>query len=258
MEGTSSIDRLAMRGRPSGLPVVHQRWEHLLFLHWAADPQQLRPLIPSALDIDLFDGKAWIGITPFHLEDVRPTMLPAFPGMSSFDELNVRTYVTHKGIPGIWFFSLDASKLMAVVAARMFFMLPYYKAEIRFRREQSQFNFELQRKGPPEASFKARWQIGQRLRDPDIDSLAFFLMERYCYFAVDSTRIYETRIYHHPWILDEAVIQEFSSSMIRSLGLAEPVADPLLHFAGTQDVEVWAPKEVGSQSADNRVRIPVE
>src|SRR5919197_218550 len=112
METTHAIDRLAVRSKPPGTPVMHQTWQDLLFLHWPIDPIALRPLIPAALDIDTFEGQAWIGITPFALTDLRVTAMPPIPGLSSFDEVNVRTYVVHNGTPGIWFFSLDASKLI--------------------------------------------------------------------------------------------------------------------------------------------------
>ncbi len=243
------IDRLGMRARPPGTPVMHQRWEDLLFLHWSFEPEALRPLIPDALEIDTFDGKAWVGITPFHLEDVRPSMLPAVPGLSSFDELNVRTYVVHKNQPGIWFFSLDASKLISAVAARIFFMLPYYRASIDFCRESARFDFDLNRAGPPHARFQGTWGPGERLRDPDRDSLAFFLVERYGCFQAEGRSVYQTRIYHHPWILDEARVERLSSTMLTALGLPEPNSDPLLHFSKSLEVEVWAPVPVGETTA---------
>src|SRR5881296_4376481 len=107
-----SLDRLAMRARPQGSPVMYQNWGNLLFLHWPIDPTSIRPLIPEELEIDTSDGKAWLGITPFAMTGVRFVALPPVPGLESFLELNVRTYVHFKGMPGIWFFSLDASKLI--------------------------------------------------------------------------------------------------------------------------------------------------
>ncbi len=234
-----------MRARPPGTPVMHQRWEDLLFLHWPVEPEALRPLIPDALEVDTFDGKAWLGITPFHLEDVRPSMLPAFPGLSSFDELNVRTYVLHKNQPGIWFFSLDASKLISAVAARIFFMLPYYKASVDFGRQPIRFDFEANRAGPPPARFRVSWKTGARLRDPDRDSLAFFLVERYCCYPVEGRGVYQTRIYHHPWILDDAQVEHLSSTMLSVLGISEPTSEPLVHFSKSLEVEVWPPVPVG-------------
>src|SRR5512140_2079938 len=97
------IDRLAMRARPEGPPVIEQKWENLLFLHWPLDPAVVRAHVPAALDLDLFDGRAWVGITPFHLDNMRPLMLPPVPGFKAFHELNVRTYVAYQGVPGIWF-----------------------------------------------------------------------------------------------------------------------------------------------------------
>ena len=158
------IDRLKTRGRPDGSPILHQRWNNLLFMHWPIDADMLRPLIPDALEIDTFQGSAWIGITPFHLEELRPPLLPAVPGLSEFNECNVRTYVVHNGVPGIWFFSLDASKLLPALAARIFFMLPYYKASIRFVEGDELFSYRVKREGPPAASFKANWWTGRRLR----------------------------------------------------------------------------------------------
>jgi uncharacterized protein YqjF (DUF2071 family) len=251
------IDRLAMRGRPKGDPVMHQNWENTLFLHWPVAPSVLRPLIPSALDLDTFDDKAWLSITPFHIDDVHPPKFPAFPGLSSFHELNVRTYVTHQGIPGIWFFSLDASKLIPTVAARIFFMIPYFKATIRFLQTTENFAFSLSRSIPSKAEFKASWKVGTRLRDPDADSLAFFLVERYCAFAAEGNTIYQIRIYHHPWILDEAQVELRSSSMISSLGLPEPASEPLAHFSRSVEAEIWAPTPVGI-STHPGLRIHVE
>jgi uncharacterized protein len=223
---------------------MHQRWNNLLFLHWPIDPLLLRPLIPDDLAIDTFEGTAWIGITPFHLEDLRPPMLPALPGLSAFNELNLRTYVLHNGTPGIWFFSLDASKLLPAMAARIFFMLPYFKASIRFQEGEDLFSFSLNRPGARPAKFKANWRTGSRLRAPDTESLAFFLVERYCCFAVEGRSIYQIRIYHHPWILNDAEATVEESTMVGSLGVPEPVSEPLCHFSRSLDVEVWAPHRV--------------
>lgn len=162
-----------MRARPPGTPVMHQQWNNLLFLHCSLDADVLRPFIPPQLEIDTFEGHAWIGITPFTLSDVHLTSVPPIPGLSSFHELNVRTYVHYNGIPGIWFFSLDASKVLPAIAARLFFMLPYFKAQIDFWQTEGQFNFDLSRFSS-QARFRASWRTGVRLRDPDLESLASF------------------------------------------------------------------------------------
>src|SRR5688500_16938127 len=100
MATTSGIDRLAMRAKPAGAHVMDQNWDHLVFLHWPIDPAIVRPLIPPQLEIDTFDGQAWIGITPFAVTHLRILSLPEVPGLDHFVELNVRTYVHFRGIPG--------------------------------------------------------------------------------------------------------------------------------------------------------------
>ena len=237
--------RLELRSRPQGIPVMHQRWDDLLFMHWAIDPAVLRGLIPSVFEIDTFEGEAWVGITPFRVEDIRLGPLPPLPGLNSFSEVNVRTYILHEGVPGIWFFSLDASMLAATVAARLFFMLPYFSAQIDFDQKTQQFFFRSQRSGSPEADFRCAWKTGNRLRDPDLESLGFFLVERYCYFTISNGSIYQTRIYHHPWILEEAEAEKFSSTLLSAAGIPEPISKPLLYFSRALPVEIWAPEVVG-------------
>src|ERR1044071_4103676 len=118
-ERLSDLDRLAVRERPEGQPVMHQDWGKLLFMHWRIREESLRPLIPERLQIDKFDGSAWIAVTPFTVWDIRafPPYLPPVPGLSSMHELNVRTYVHLDGVPGVWFFSLDANSHIAVTTA---------------------------------------------------------------------------------------------------------------------------------------------
>jgi uncharacterized protein len=114
-------DRLSMRERPAKAPIMYQSWGKLLFMHWQMSAEALRRLIPSRLSIDTFDGKAWAGLTPFTIWDARPILMPPLPWLSDFHELNVRTYVHLDGVPGVWFFSLDANSMAAVIGARTFF-----------------------------------------------------------------------------------------------------------------------------------------
>ena len=112
-------DRLLTRNRPDGRAVMHQSWRRLLFLHWEVDPAVLASRLPAGLHLDLHGGKAWLGVVPFLMCDVRPRGLPAVPGLSNFPELNVRTYVHDKnGVAGVWFFSLDAGQRPADREAR--------------------------------------------------------------------------------------------------------------------------------------------
>ncbi len=233
-----------MRARPTGSPIMHQTWQNLLFLHWPIDPALLRPHIPMRLELDTFDGKAWIGITPFEMTDVHLTGIPPIPGLASLLELNVRTYVHLNGKPGVWFFSLDASKLLPALAARVLYMLPYYTAEMKSLQNVDEHQFFSKRTVGPAAEFQARWRTGMRLRDPDAHSLAFFLVERYALFAGSSENLTMSRIYHHPWILDEVPEVEYRSSMVAALNLPEPDTTPLAHFSKSLSVEIWEPQSV--------------
>ena len=125
---------------------MRMRWSELLFAHWAVEPEVLRPFIPAGLELELFEGRAWIGLVPFRMSDVAPRMVPAVPGISEFLELNVRTYVTTGGKRGVWFFSLDAASRLAVRAARTFFHLPYYHADMDLQVDGAKVSYRSERR----------------------------------------------------------------------------------------------------------------
>ncbi len=237
---SKEIDRLAPRGRPPGSPLMKQSWSDLLFLHWTIDVNLLRPIIPAPLELDLFENHAWIGITPFSMSDIQVEGLPQIPGFTSMHELNVRTYVHYRGFPGVWFFTLDASKLIPAIAARVLYALPYYKADMKFQAPRGgTYHFASKRMDSTEAEFEAVWKEGIELRSPDTESLAFFLTERYSLYSADETHLYRARIYHAPWNLQDADLVTYRSTLLQSQGLPEPTTSPLLHFARKQNVEVW-------------------
>ena len=138
---------------------MRQHWGKLLFMHWPIDEKLLRPLIPAQLAIDSFDGSAWIGVVPFTMWGIRASFLPPIPGTSAFHELNVRTYVTLNGIPGVWFFSLDAANRLAVWAARKFYNLPYFNAQMSLDQTDKTIHYSSTRqdaRGAP-AELKTTW-----------------------------------------------------------------------------------------------------
>jgi uncharacterized protein YqjF (DUF2071 family) len=241
-----TIDRLSIRQRPPGLPLMHQNWGKLLFLHWAIDAEVLRPLIPRQLSIDTFDGKAWIGVVPFTMWGIRASLLPPIPGTSAFHELNVRTYVHHQSEPGVWFFSLDAENPLAVWGARTTYYLPYFNARMSLRQEDEMIDYSSTRvdQRGASANFAAKWKIGERLPQTEPGSLEFFLTERYCLYTVDEDRVYQSRIWHEPWPLQSATLEAYQSTMIEALGIATPTGAPLLHYAESIAVGVWRLKRV--------------
>ena len=238
------IDRLSIRSRPSGPPIMHQTWHELLFLHWPVAPDLLRALVPPGLELDLHEGVAWIGVTPFTITGIRPVFLPPIPPRSDSHELNVRTYVHKEGVPGVWFLSLDASNPLAVSGARLGFHLPYFRASMRLEEEGGTVRFSSRRTdaGAPPAHLEAAWTRRDRSPDAEPASLAFFLIERYCLYSAHGERISRARIHHSPWPLSRAEVTRLSSTMLESHGLPTPTAAPLIHAqAAPLHVEIWRP-----------------
>jgi uncharacterized protein len=237
----TDLDRLAVRERPQGQPLMHQTWGKLLFMHWRIDAKLLRPFIPEPLQIDEFDGSAWIAIAPFTMWDIRafPPFIPPIPGLNSAHELNVRTYVHYDRAPGVWFFSLDCNSAAAVLGARSFFHLPYFNADIDLKEHDSKIDYSLRRTDDPPADFDASWKIGDTIPYSHPGSLEFFLTERYCLYTADEGQLYRARIHHQPWPLQKAELLSFTSTVIESQGLPTPQGDPLLHYCEELSVEIW-------------------
>src|SRR5215510_9722322 len=160
-EHLTELDRLEIRHRPDGQPLMHQTWGKLLFMHWRIDEKQLRPILPAKLEIDIFDGTAWIGIIPFTMWDIRafPPFMPALPVLNAMHELNVRTYVHYDRVPGVWFFSLDCNSAAAVMAARTVYHLPYFNADIELEQESNTINYQLILFDGPATKFKCSFTI---------------------------------------------------------------------------------------------------
>ena len=266
----SIADRLSIRARPRGLPLMHQNWGKLLFMHWPIDAELLRPLIPSQLAIDTFDGSAWIGEIPFTMWGIRASFLPPIPGTSAFHELNVRAYVHLNGVPGVWFFSLDAANSLAVWGARTFYHLSYFNADMSLTQQGNTIEYLSRRRDAltygeffaaeaaevpgaanaerfrnyPRAELNASWTIGEPLPQSTPGSIEFFLTERYCLYSLHRNRLYRSRIFHGPWPLRKATLNARQSTMIESLGIAEPQEEPLLHYAEAIAVDIWPLKRV--------------
>jgi uncharacterized protein YqjF (DUF2071 family) len=232
--------------RPWPLParpwVMAMRWHDLAFLHWPLEPGVLRPLIPPALELDTYDGKAWIGVVPFRMTGVRPRFVPSLPGLSAFGEINVRTYVTAGGKPGVWFFSLDAANRPAVWTARWAFYLPYYFAWISVQEAGGRIAYQSTRRHSCDApaQFAADYgSTGPPYQAPR-GSIDHWLTERYCLYAVDGWgRIFRGDIHHQPWPLQPAVVEIQVNTMTAPLGIELPSVQPLVQFARRLDVIAW-------------------
>jgi uncharacterized protein len=226
-------------------------WRDLAFLHWPVSAGLLREQIPASLTLDTFGNEAFLGVVPFHMTGVRPRWAPPLPGVSSFVELNVRTYVVAEGKPGVWFFSLDATSRLAVRGARRFFHLPYFDARMSSSREDGFVHYLCERihRGAPRAGFAARYRGTGSARGSDLER---WLTERYCLYAADEEgRLFRGDIHHRPWPLQDCEIEIEALDMTRLLGIELPRKPPLAHFAERLDVVGWALEEtLFSRTAD--------
>lgn len=238
--------------RPWPMPdapwLMRQTWHDLLFAHWPIALAALRPLVPSPFEIDLFDGQAWLAIVPFRMSNVAPRLVPAVPWISSFPELNVRTYVRAGDRAGVYFFSLDASNPVAVGVARTLVHLPYYTASMECEERDGwiQYRSERTASSAPPARLIARYRPVGPPQPPLAGTLEHFLTERYCLFTVDGTGDpFTLDIHHPPWPLQPAEAEITTNTMADAAGLRQPLpSQPLLHFSKRQDMVAWGLREM--------------
>lgn len=233
---------------PPGPWRLRMSWHDLLFAHWSLPAEALRPLIPPQLALDTYEDTAWVGVVPFRMSAVVPRYAPPAPWLSAFLELNVRTYVTIAGKPGVWFFSLDAANPVAVAVARRWFHLPYFRARMRLRRDGDRIAYESRRahRGFPPGEFRGRYRPTGPVSLSQPGTLAAWLTERYALYAADSIgRVYRGDIHHLPWPLQPAEAEIDVNTVCDAHGFALPDVPPLLHFAHRLDVLAWSPVPVG-------------
>jgi uncharacterized protein YqjF (DUF2071 family) len=224
---------------------MYQSWHDLLFMHWPVAHDQLRLHVPEPLPLDTFDGQCWVGVVPFHMSNLRARWLPPVPGLSRTPELNLRTYVTVDGKPGVYFFSLDIALLSAVFAARSFFRLPYFYARFRLALEAGEIFYACERGVPANMEFECRYApVNEAARSAAPGTLEHWLTERYCLYTVTGRSVFRAEIQHLPWPLQNAEGRLIVSTIAEAAGLRLPDRAPLLHFARRQDVLVWPLKRV--------------
>ena len=222
---------------------MRQTWRDLTFLHWRYDPSVVRPLVPSELELDLYDGAAWVGLVPFLITGLTHTRAPVVPWLSNFPETNVRTYVVDRtGRGGVWFFSLDAARLGAVIGARLSYALPYFWARMTVRSDDAGTHYASTRMHGPKAESDILVRPGEAIAAAS--ELERFLTARYRLYARRGGRLLEAGIEHEPWPLQQASVLELRQNLIQATGLPEPSGKPLAHFARQVDVLVARPEIV--------------
>lgn len=232
---------------PPGRWAMSQRWNDLLFAHWPMRSAEIEALLPEGLEADICQGSAWIGVVPFWMDRIRMRGMPQIPGARKFPELNLRTYVreTRTRTPGVYFFSLDAASLLAVIAARSLFDLPYYWSQMSIKpRGDREFAYYSRRllSGKP-VRFAARYRgLGptHKLAQSKPGSIEYFLTERYCLFTKNAMgRLVRADIHHVPWPLEEAEAEITQNDLAAHVGLRLPDTPPLLHYSRHLAVYVW-------------------
>ncbi|PLR95317.1 YqjF family protein [Bacillus sp. T33-2] len=233
--------------RPFPLPnlpwVMTQRWDNVLFLHWPVPAEALINKIPDSLELDLYNGTAWIGIVPFHVKGMRLRAMPPVPMLSSFLELNVRTYVKYKSRTGVYFFSMDADSRLAVMGAKATYNLPYMNAKMSIGREDGLVKFfsKRQQEGQPDESFDCHYKPVSSIYFSGEGSLDEWLTERYCLWTENGKKLIRTDIHHKKWRLQKAEAHIRDNTMARFLPPSILKTEPLIHYSLTQQALFWPP-----------------
>ncbi|MFO0952495.1 MAG: DUF2071 domain-containing protein [Isosphaeraceae bacterium] len=237
------IDRIAPSRRPDRRHVMYQTWSTLLFLHWEVSVETLRPLVPAELDLDTYNGRAYVGIVPFTMSGVRPVYLPSVPWLSSFHETNVRTYVHRQGKdPGVWFFSLEAANPVAVALARSLFCLPYHHARMRLQQsEDGPLRYASWRlwPGPIPAVSDIRARPLGNPAPATPGTFDHFVLERYYLYAKRGARLYRGHVHHRPYPAQSAEVYSVDETLLSACGIERPAGPPIGHFSRGVHVEIF-------------------
>lgn len=220
-----------------------QYWKDLLFAHWPLPVSAIQPLLPSSLEAETFDGDAWVGVVPFQMTGVRPRLVPSLPWVSSFAELNLRTYVRPRNRPGapagVYFWSLDAANPLAVAFARQFFHLPYFNAEMSLAHKGAAVQYASRRthSGAPMADFRAHYRPTGPHQKTEFTR---WLTERYCLYTTSRAgQLYRGDIHHVEWPLEEAEVHIEKNTIAEAAGITLPSIPPVLHFSREIEVLIW-------------------
>ncbi|MFC7391692.1 YqjF family protein [Scopulibacillus cellulosilyticus] len=231
--------------RPFPLPIrpwmMTQTWNDVFFIHWPIDFDDIRDKVPKQLYIDTFDGRAWIGIIPFHITDFKVRDVFSIPLTNAFPEINVRTYVTYDNKPGVYFFSLDAGHWMASVAARTLTPLPYYFSKIDLTKQNGAITYKSSRqdKNSSNGEFEGTFSSISSTYKSEKGTLDEWLTERYCFYTMNRNKLYRCDIHHEKWELQKAEGEILTDTLVSSQRISLPDKKPVLHYASRNKALIW-------------------
>lgn len=247
MSSVSLNKRVQMRERPYLMQIMRQDWRHLLFMHWRCEAESIQKTLPPGLYVDSFDGKGYVSVIPFFMENVRLWHFPPLPGLSQFVEVNIRTYVHDaQGTPGVWFYSLDVNSALATWAARKVIGLPYFVAELEGEKQESFFAIKGYRADRPTIRLDFRYApSSESLLEAVPESLEFFLVERYALFSLKAGRLYQEKVHHAPYRISGAHVETWSPSLLSSSPFILADREPdLVHYSPGVSVDIFRPEMI--------------
>ena len=213
---------------------MRQQWLDLAYLHWRYDPAEVQRLLPAGLEVDTFEGAAWVGLIPFSMRDIGLGKGPGVPYLGSFAEVNVRTYVVRNGKPGVWFFSLDVDRLLPAAVARVTYRLPYCWGSTSHERVGDDLVTRVRRRWPTRtAESGIRVEMGERIEADDLD---IFLTARWGLYSASRRGLRYASVDHEPWPLRAARAPQWDGTLLEAAGLSAPAAEP--HVRCSDDVSV--------------------
>jgi uncharacterized protein len=219
---------------PVRWPVMYQTWTWLTFLHWSYPPAVVQRHLPDSLQVHTFEGRAWVGVTPFFLEDLRTPVAPALPWFTSFPETNVRTYVRGPDRrEGLWFFSLDAARPEPVLVAQSTYRLPYKWSAMTVERDGATVRYRSRRRwpGPTPATSAITLEVGDPLAPEELDPFDHYLTARWQLYTTLGPVLARSNVEHEPWPLHRATVPELDQNLVTAAGLPEPLGEPVVHWS---------------------------
>ena len=230
-------------------PIMLQGWKDLTYVHWPYDPAAVQPRLPAGLEVDTFNGSAWVGLVAFRMERIRLPGTPGVPYLGTFPETNVRTYVRGPdGRPGVWFDSLDVTRLLPVLVARASYRLPYMWSRMSINQTGDQVSYSARRRwpGPRTTTSNITIQRGGAIPAEDVSQLERFLTARWGLFTQLRSRLAFAPVDHPAWPLEHAVLESIDDGLVEAAGYPPPVGEALVHFSPGVDVRIGLPRTVGS------------